>query len=105
MIIVDLNVLIYAVNSATPNHSATLKWWTDAINDEEPVGPRWAVIGGFLRLTTRGGILPKPLTVDTATAVVDAWLKLDTVVTPREADAIGRSCAACSPTRERVAIW
>lgn len=86
MIVVDLNVLIYAVNSATPHHAPVVKWWTAAVNGDEPIGLPWVVISGFLRLTTRLGILPKPLTVSSSLSVVETWLGLDTIVVPRETD-------------------
>lgn len=84
MIIVDLNVLIYAVNSRSAQHRAVAEWWNGAINGEEPIGLPWVVINGFLRLTTRIGILPRPLSVDTALGLVDEWLRLDGVIVPHE---------------------
>jgi len=86
MIIVDLNVLIYAINTSSPQHSAVSVWWNDVMNGDEPVGLPWIVLNGFLRLTTRTGILPRPLQLDTAFRIVDSWLACDQVVQPREAD-------------------
>lgn len=86
MIIVDLNVLIYAVNSSSPQHETVGVWWGDVMNGDEPVGLPWIVLNGFLRLTTRTGILPRPLPLDTAFRIVDGWLACDHVVQPREAD-------------------
>lgn len=86
MIIVDLNVLIYATNSAAPHHARVGAWWNEAINGDESIGLPWIVITGFLRLTTRSGILPKPLPVARAFAVIDEWLSLDQIVVPPESD-------------------
>jgi len=86
MIIVDLNVLIYAVNASSAQHRVVSTWWNNAMNGDEPVGLPWIVLNGFLRLTTRSGILPSPLPLDTAFRIVDSWLACDHVLQPREAD-------------------
>lgn len=86
MIIVDLNVLLYAVNSASAHHRSVSRWWHAAMNSDEPIGMPWLVISGFLRLSTRSGILPRPLSVAEALSVVESWLALDTVVVPTERD-------------------
>jgi len=61
MKIVDLNVLLYAVNASAPQHAAALKWWERTLNGDEQVGLAWPILLGFLRLTTRPGLLPRPL--------------------------------------------
>jgi len=38
MRVVDLNVLLYAVNQHAPHHAALRRWWETAMNAEEPVG-------------------------------------------------------------------
>jgi uncharacterized protein len=86
VIIVDLNILIYATNSATPHHAAIVRWWHELLNANEPIGLPWIVTSGFVRLTTRGGILPRPLPIETALKLVDEWLGLDLVLVPRETD-------------------
>jgi len=86
MIIVDLNVLIYAVNESSPRHETVTPWWNEAMSSDEPVGLPWIVLNGFLRLTTRSGILPRPLSLETALRMVETWLACDHIVQPREAD-------------------
>jgi len=86
MRIVDLNLLIYAVNADAPNHDRARAWLEAAVNGYERVGLAWAVILGFLRITTNGRIMPRPLTADQAVKVVDRWLDHPNiaVVTPGE---------------------
>jgi toxin-antitoxin system PIN domain toxin len=50
------------------------------------VGLAWVVILAFLRLTTRAGILKRPLPAPSALALVGEWLELPNVeiVTPGE---------------------
>ncbi|HTR60005.1 MAG TPA: TA system VapC family ribonuclease toxin [Casimicrobiaceae bacterium] len=86
MKIVDLNVLVYAVNSDAAEHQRVLKWWEAAINDEETVGLPWIVLLGFLRISTDVRILAHPLTPDAAAAKLDVWLAQENVRVVREKD-------------------
>lgn len=74
MILVDANVLIYAIDADSPHHRASRRWLEDALSGTRPVGLAWVVILAFLRLTTRPGVLQRPLPVDRSMAFVDEWL-------------------------------
>ena len=74
MTVVDLNVLVYAVNSSSRQHPVARAWLESAIASHEPTGLAWTVLLGFLRLTTRPGILPHPLGVEDAGEVISDWL-------------------------------
>jgi toxin-antitoxin system PIN domain toxin len=74
MKIVDLNILIYAVNQEAPQHGPIRLWWEAALEDEEPVGLAWIVLVGFLRLSTKPEVFPNPLTVEQALGQVDRWI-------------------------------
>jgi len=86
MRIVDLNVLLYAVNADAAQHSILREWWEKAVNDEEIVGLAWVVLLGFLRLATNPRVFPRPLAPDAAAAKLDAWLALENVRVVREKD-------------------
>ncbi len=75
MKIVDLNILIYAVNPSSPQHKPVKKWWEAAVNSEEAVALPWIVLIGFLRLATNVNIFPTPMPLETALERVDRWLK------------------------------
>jgi len=77
MKVVDLNVLLYAVNENSVHHVAALRWWEKALNGDETIGLPWVVLIGFLRLSTSPAVFPRPLDVDAALEKVDAWLALD----------------------------
>jgi toxin-antitoxin system PIN domain toxin len=77
--IVDLNILLYALNRDAAHHAAVHRWWEEAINGEEAIGIPWVVISGFLRICTRPGILPNPLDPAGAIEIVDDWFTLETV--------------------------
>jgi len=72
--LVDLNVLLYAVNRDSVHHAACLRWWEDALAGDEAVGLPWVVILGFLRLATSARVFPQPLDADDALSRVDAWI-------------------------------
>lgn len=74
MIVPDLNLLIYATNLDAPFHESARRWWEGCLQGEEAVGLAWVVLLGFVRLTTRQGILPSPLTFAQAAGLVDEWL-------------------------------
>ncbi|MES2562899.1 MAG: type II toxin-antitoxin system VapC family toxin [Pseudomonadota bacterium] len=86
MKIVDLNILLYAVNSGSQRHDIARRWWESAINGEETIGLAWVVLLGFLRLSTNARIFPRPFTPETAAARIDTWLALDNVQIVREKD-------------------
>jgi hypothetical protein len=73
--LVDANVLIYAVNSDAEHHEPSRRWLESALSGTEPVGMTWGVLLAFLRVTTRRGILERPLSVADALEYVDSWLQ------------------------------
>jgi toxin-antitoxin system PIN domain toxin len=91
--LVDANVLLYAVNQDAPNHAVARRWLDRALGGAEPVGFTWVVLLAFLRLTTRAGLFTRPLSVDEAIAVLQAWLSRPLAVvvepTPRHLDILG----------------
>ena len=86
MKIVDLNVLIYAVNEDSAQHAAMRDWWHEALNGDESIGIPWVVLLGFLRLTTNPRIFPRPMSCDDAIELIDEWLERPMVSVPTEKD-------------------
>jgi toxin-antitoxin system PIN domain toxin len=79
MIIVDANLLIYAVNRDAPQHPQAKAWLEQVLAGRETVGLPWNAILAFLRLTTRPGVFQKPLSVAAALDVVGSWLESEAV--------------------------
>ncbi len=79
MKLVDLNVLLYAVNADAPHHDKINRWWVNAVNGDESLGLLWVVVLGFLRIATNPKIYPSSMSIDDARAKVDAWLATDTI--------------------------
>jgi toxin-antitoxin system PIN domain toxin len=74
MILLDANILIYAVNQDAPLHHKAKLWLEVAISGPDLVGLSWNVMLAFLRITTRPGLFRRPLPVEAAFDVIDAWL-------------------------------
>lgn len=81
MKLVDLNVLLYAVNRNSFHHEAIRSWWESTLSGEETIALPWVVLSGFLRLTTSDRVLSRPLTVLQAVERVNTWLSLPHVET------------------------
>jgi toxin-antitoxin system PIN domain toxin len=73
MILPDVNVLLYAVNQAAPQHAQALKALKAAYAAGE-VALAWPALLGFLRLSTCAGIFSQPLSVEQALSVTDSWM-------------------------------
>jgi uncharacterized protein len=86
VILIDANLLIYAIDADSPHHRRAHRWLEDTFSDPTPVGLAWVVVLAFLRLTTRPGILTRPLKIEQALQYVDEWLALPYVnaVSPGE---------------------
>lgn len=74
MKVVDLNLLLYAVNRDSAHHARAKAWLDRTLTDDEPVALSWVVLLGFLRVATSSRVFPEPLPPVQALAVVDGWL-------------------------------
>jgi toxin-antitoxin system PIN domain toxin len=79
MILVDVNLLMYAVDKDSPLHAEAKSWWEATLSGTETVGLSWIVLLAFLRLTTRPNVFPKPLRIGTAFDIVHSWLEQPSV--------------------------
>lgn len=73
MIIPDVNVLIYAHDTSSPNHKPAKLWWESALSGTEPVGIPIIVVMAFVRLTTHPTVAENPMSVDQAKSRVEEW--------------------------------
>lgn len=74
MILLDANVLIYAVDEHAVHHRAAKAWLETTLSGKEVVGLAWVVVLAFLRLTTRAGLSSQPLSMEAALDLVGEWL-------------------------------
>ena len=80
MILLDVNILIYAVNHDAPLHRKAKTWLEAALKSKETAGISWNVLLAFLRVTTRAGLFRNPLPVSVAFDLIDSWLVQPSVV-------------------------
>jgi len=84
--IVDLNVLLYAINRDSAHHETVRAWWEAALSGDEPIGLAWVVILGFLRVATHPRVFSRPLDPSDACERIDAWLANPNVRIAHEGD-------------------
>lgn len=84
MKIVDVNVLLYAVNQDADQHRMVRRWWEKALNGAESVGLPWIALSGFLRISTNPEVCGEPMSTDRALDKVGTWLSARVVSVVRE---------------------
>ncbi len=72
--LLDANLLLYAVNKGDPRHPVALDWLEEQLNGTRRVGLPWLSVGAFLRISTHPRAWPRPLSPSAAWSVVEAWL-------------------------------
>jgi toxin-antitoxin system PIN domain toxin len=74
MIVIDVNLLLYAHMRSSPLYRAARLWFEKALSSEEEVGIPLQNAMAFLRITTNKRIALGQLEVEAALAIVDRWL-------------------------------
>lgn len=80
--IVDANILLYAVDRASAQHERAAEWLVAALRGDQRVGLPWQTLGAFLRISTHPRITARPLTADAAQIHVDEWLAAEPTWVP-----------------------
>jgi uncharacterized protein len=81
-VLVDANLLLYAVDETSPLHDRARDWLEAVLNGPRRVGIPWSSLTAFLRIATNPRALAEPLTPVDAWVLVDAWLDAPTVWVP-----------------------
>jgi uncharacterized protein len=66
MLLIDVNVLVYAYREDVPNHTAYRDWLTEVIDSGEPFGVLDLALSGFLRIATHPKLFKPPSSLDSA---------------------------------------
>lgn len=74
MKLLDVNLLLYAVDSTSQAHDRARVWFEKTLSGSETVALPWHTLMGFIRLTTRAAVMSEPLAVDQAIDYVEEWL-------------------------------
>jgi toxin-antitoxin system PIN domain toxin len=74
MKLLDVNLLLYAVDESSAFHTAARSWVEASLSGPETIAFDWSVVLAFLRLATRARIFAQPLTPTQALDLIDSWL-------------------------------
>lgn len=85
--LVDANLLVYAIDEDDPSHARANRWLTDALGGERPVGLPWESLTAFVRLVTNPRVKTEPLDATEAWGFVADWLAADQVWVPQPSSA------------------
>ncbi len=80
--IVDANVLLYAVDDQSNLHAAARTWLDSAMNGVERVGFPWVSLMAFQRIVTHPRVTTHPLAPVDAWACITNWLDADQAWVP-----------------------
>lgn len=80
--LVDANLLLFAVDRSSPSHDAAEEWLVSVLNGDRRVGLPWQTIGAFVRIVTHPRITHRPLSGAEARDYVTQWLAADPVWIP-----------------------
>ncbi len=72
--LVDANILLYAVDEESALHTPAREWLEGALNGPRRVGLPWQSLTGFMRIVTNPRAVPNPLAPADAWFMVEAWL-------------------------------
>ena len=81
--LLDANLLLYAVNERSEQHEAARRWLTEQMNGPRRVGLPWQTLIAFLRIATHPRAFQRPLSPSTAWECVSDWLATPVVWIPR----------------------
>ena len=72
--LIDANILLFAVDASSRFHDAAADWLGAALTGPRRVGLPWLSLWAFLRVSTNSRAFADPLTPDEAWANVEDWL-------------------------------
>lgn len=80
--LLDANLLLFAVDERSSQHAAAARWLEDALNGERRVGIPWQTIGAFVRISSHPRVVTHPLSAGDAWGYVRSWLDADPAWVP-----------------------
>ncbi len=75
MIVLDANILIYAYDSGSSQHTKARAWVEKTFSGLESVGLSWQTVSAFLRVMTNTRLPGPRLSLEQAARLVDEWLE------------------------------
>ncbi len=94
MILVDVNILVYAHVARLSQHERARAWLDGQLAGTARVGLPWESLLAFVRLVSNPRIFEKPLSIVRAWSLVEKWLAVPAVWVPQPTE---RHAAALEP--------
>lgn len=85
MILVDVNLLLYATVEEYPTHGRARAWLEGRLNGSYGVGLAWPTLSAYVRLASNPRVLERPMPVRRAWGQVEEWLNLGVTFSPEPA--------------------
>lgn len=82
MILVDVNLLVYATVEEFTQHRSARAWLEERLNGPYGVALPWATLMGYARVVSNPRVLERPMPLRSAWEQVEEWLGLDITFTP-----------------------
>jgi toxin-antitoxin system PIN domain toxin len=86
MILIDANLLVYALAASMAQHEPARSWLDRRLNGTASVGMPWQSLLAFARLVSNPRIFQRPLTVTAAWRQIEEWLDCPAVRIPVPGD-------------------
>jgi uncharacterized protein len=74
MKLLDVNLLLYAVDESSPFHNKAQTWLENSFSGPETIAFTWSVLLAFIRISTNARIFSHPLSAAQALDLVEGWL-------------------------------
>ena len=107
MILVDVNVIVYAAMRSAVDHVRYRAWLERSLEGDEPVAVSDVVLSGFVRVVTNPRVFRQPLSTTDAFAFADRLRGQPNVITiapgPRHWEIFRRLCNASAAKGNLVA--
>jgi toxin-antitoxin system PIN domain toxin len=88
--LLDANILLYAIDQASPHHKPAASWLTETLNGTQRVALPWQTIGAFVRISTHPRISENPLSGAIAWGIVETWLSRELIWIPPTSERTAR---------------
>jgi toxin-antitoxin system PIN domain toxin len=75
VIVLDVNIILYAYDTTSPFHAKARSFIEVAFSGTEPVGLPWQTVSAFLRIMTNRSLSGDRYSLQEAAHVVDLWLE------------------------------
>jgi toxin-antitoxin system PIN domain toxin len=82
VILVDANLLVYAVKPEEPQHERSFEWLNVRLRGTARVGLPWPALLAFIRVAANPRVMEKPISTAQGVAQVVRWLEQRTAWVP-----------------------